>query len=196
MLPMTSVVETIGPFDSTEAAMNVKPHHTPQELQTLYRTEMNAKLARRIHGVYLASRGMTCPQIMQVTGAKRRTVQQWVARYNRGGPKELKDKPRPGQPQHLPRHLEAELTRRIEAGPGLSDGVSVFSSPVIQRIIEQEFGVLYSISAVNYLLHRLGYSYLCPRPKHEKSDPAAQEAFKKSSRKRWLKSPSNIPTNK
>ncbi len=73
--------------------------------------------------------------------------------------------------------------------------VSVFSSPVIQRIIEQEFGVLYSISAVNYLLHRLGYSYLCPRPKHEKSDPAAQEAFKKSFRKRWLKSPSIIPAN-
>jgi len=175
--------------------MNVKRHHTPQELQTLYRTEMNAKLARRIHGVYLASEGMTCPQIMQVTGAKRRTVQQWVARYNRGGLEELKDKPRPGQPQHLPRHLEPQLTRRIEAGPSPSDGVSVFSSPVIQRIIEQEFGVLYSISAVNYLLHRLGYSYLCPRPKHEKSDPAAQGAFKKSSRKRWLKSPSIIPAN-
>ena len=117
---MTFIVETIAPFDSVEAAMNVKPHHTPQELQTLYRTEMNAKLARRIHGVYLASRGMTCPQIMQVTGAKRRTVQQWVARYNRGGLEELKDKPRPGQPQHLPRHLEPQLTRRIEAGPGLA----------------------------------------------------------------------------
>jgi len=40
-----------------EAIMNVKPHHTPKELQTLYRTEKNAKLARRIQGVYLASQG-------------------------------------------------------------------------------------------------------------------------------------------
>ena len=175
--------------------MNVEPHHTSEELQTLYRTEMNARVARRIHGVYLASKGMTCRQIMAVTAASRRTVQQWVARYNRGGLKELTDKPRPGQPQHLPRHLESKLARRIEAGPSPSDGVSVFTAPVIRRIIEKEFGVLYSISAVKYLLHRLGYSYLCPRPKHEKSDPAAQESFKKTSRKCWLKSPAIIPAN-
>lgn len=175
--------------------MNVEPHHTSEELQTLYRTEMNARLARRIHGVYLACRGMTCPEIMRITSAARRTVQQWVARYNRSGLEELRDKPRPGQPQHLPRHLERKLARRIESGPIGPDGVSVFSAPVIRQIIEREFGVLYSISAVKYLLHRLGYSYLCPRPKHEKSDQVAQEEFKKTSRKCWLKLPSNIPTN-
>ena len=195
-MPILFHSENQGSFSGREATMNVESHHTPLELQNFYRTEMNAKLARRIHGVYLASRGMTCPQIMQITGAKRRTVQQWVARYNRGGLEELRDKPRPGQPQHLPRHLEPKLMQRIEAGPSPSDGVSVFSSPVIRRIIEREFGVLYSISAVNYLLHRLGYSYLCPRPKHEKSDPAAQETFKKNSRKCWLKLPSIIPANK
>ncbi len=176
--------------------MNVEQHHTPKELQTLYRTEMNARLARRVHGVYLACRGMTCSEITRTTGAARRTVQQWIAKYNRGGLAELKDKPRPGQPQHLPRHLEAKLARRIKAGPGPSDGVSVFTAPVIRRIIEREFGVLYSIRAVKYLLHRLGYSYLCPRPKHEKSDHTAQEALKKTSRKCWLKSPSIIPANK
>jgi hypothetical protein len=29
-------------------------------------------------------------------------------------------------------------------------------------------------------LHRLGYACLRPRPKHRKSDPAAQEAFKQA----------------
>ena len=168
--------------------MNVEPHHSSEELKTLYRTEMNARLARRIHGVHLALRGMTCPEIMKITGSARRTVQQWIAKYNRGGLDELKDKPRPGQPQHLPRRLESKLTKRIAAGPRRSDDVSVFTAPAIRRIIEQEFGVLYSLSAVKYLLHRLGYSYLCPRPKHEQSDPALQDAFKKSSPKGWLKS--------
>ena len=176
--------------------MNVQPHNTPQELQTFYRTEMNAKLARRIHGVYLASRGMTCPEIMKITGSARRTVQQWIAKYNRGGLEELKDKPRPGQPSHLPVHLQPKLSKRIAAGPRKSDGVSVFSAPVIRRIIEQEFGVLYSISAVQYLLHKMGFSYLCPRPKHEDSDPVAQEAFKKSSQKQWLKSQLNTQNKK
>jgi len=176
-----------------EAAMNVEPHHTSEELKTLYRTEMNSRLARRIHGVYLASRGMTCPEIMKITGSARRTVQQWITKYNLGGLEKLKDQPRPGQPHHLPRHLLGRLAKRIAAGPRRSDGVSVFTSPVIQRIIEQEFGVLYSLSAVKYLLHRMGYSYLCPRPQHENSDPQAQEEFKKTSQKHWLKSPSRIP---
>ena len=176
--------------------MNIQPHHTSDELKTFYRTEMNAKLARRIHGVYLASRGMTCPEIMHITGSSRRAVQQWIAKYNHGGLDELKDKPRPGQPQYLPRHLQPKLAKRIAAGPKASDGVSVFTAPVIQRMIEQEFGVLYSISAVKYLLHRMGYSYLCPRPKHEQSDPVAQEAFKKSSRKGWHKSLPNTQANR
>ena len=176
--------------------MNVEPHHTSEELKSFYRTEMNARLARRIHGVYLASRGMTCPEIMKITGSARRTVQQWITKYNHDGLEELKDKPRPGQPQHLPRHLQPQLARRIAAGPRPSDGVSVFTTPVIRRIIEQEFGVLYSLSAIKYLLRRLGYSYLCPRPKHEESDSAVQEAFKKSSPKCWLKLQSSTQVNK
>jgi len=63
--------------------MTVEPHHTPEELKTLYRTEMNARLARRIHGVYLARMGRTCPEIMRITGAARRTVQQWLAKSGR-----------------------------------------------------------------------------------------------------------------
>jgi len=176
--------------------MNVEPHHTSEELRTFYRTEMNARLARRIHGVYLALQGMTCPEIMRVTGSARRTVQQWITKYNRGGLAELKDKPRPGQPQHLPRHLQPKLAKRIAAGPRPCDGVSVFTAPIIRRIIEQEFGVLYSLSAVKYLLHRLGYSYLCPRPRHENSDPVLQDTFKKSSPKCWLKLQPSTRTRK
>ena len=65
--------------------MNVKSHHTTEELRALYRTEKNAMLAQRIHGVYLASKGLTCPEIMAITAAARRTIQQWVHKYNEQG---------------------------------------------------------------------------------------------------------------
>ena len=65
--------------------MNIKPHQTPQQLQKLYRSETNARLTRRIQGVYLAIKGLTCLQIMEITGSARRTIQQWVAKYNTGG---------------------------------------------------------------------------------------------------------------
>jgi len=59
--------------------MNVEPHHTLDQLKMLYRTEMNARPAPRIQGVYLAKMGRTRPEIMRITGAAGRTVQQWLA---------------------------------------------------------------------------------------------------------------------
>jgi len=158
--------------------MNIKDHHTAQELKTLYSTEKDARLARRIHGVYLAARRLSCTQIMTVTWAARRTIQQWIHKYNEHGIDGLKDKPRPGQPTKLPRRDELRFCKRIEAGPTKKDGVSVLNGPAIRRILEREFGVLYSRQGLYDLLHRLGYSRLCPRPQHENADPQLQRQLK------------------
>ena len=174
--------------------MTVKPHNTLDQLQRLYRTQTNARLARRIQGVYLAKMGLTCPEIMKITGSARRTIQQWLAKYNRGGLDELSEKPRPGQPRKLPRHREQEFCRRLEAGPTQKDGLSVLNGPAIRRILQREFGILYSGQGLYDLLHRLGYSCLCPCPQHEQADRQAQEAFKKSSPKYWTKSPRSTRT--
>jgi len=168
--------------------MNVKSHHTTEELRSLYRSEKNAKLSQRIHGVYLASKGLTCPEIMAITAAARRTIQQWVHKYNQQSIAGLKDKPRPGTPTKLPRKKEIKLKKRIEAGPTKADGVSVLNGPAIRRILEREFGVLYSRQGLYDLLHRLGYSCLCPRPQHEKADRQLQAEFKKTSSRRWIRS--------
>jgi transposase len=163
--------------------MNVEAHHTSQELLKLYKSQSNPRLARRIHGIYLAAKGLSCTQVMEITGAKRRTVQQWVHRYNKDGIGGLPDKPCSGQPTKLPRHMEEAFCNRIEAGPSKADGVWVLNGPAIQRLLEREFGVVYSLRGVYDLLYRLGYSCLCPRSQHEKADPHAQEEFKKTSRK-------------
>jgi hypothetical protein len=57
--------------------MTVEPHNTLNQLQRLYRTQSNARLARRIQGVYLTKKGLTCPQIMKITSCARRTIQQF-----------------------------------------------------------------------------------------------------------------------
>ena len=176
--------------------MNVNPHHTLKELQKLYRTENNARLARRIHGIYLASKGLTCPQIMGITGSARRTIQQWVRQYNSGGIEALKDSLRPGQPTKLSREKELAFCKRIEAGPTDKDEVSVFNGAVIGQILEKEFGASYSLWGTYHLLYRLGYSCLCPRPQHEKANPQLQEDLKKTSSRRWIRYNQNIPAKK
>jgi transposase len=176
-----------------KAVMNVISHHTAGQLQSLFRTQKDGRLARRIQGVYLAKTGRTCPEIMAVTGTARRTVQQWVARYNRGGLEGLFDKPRSGQPTKLPRDRQEEFCRRIEAGPTLEDGVSVLNGPAIRRILEREFGQTYTLWGVRDLLGRLGYSYLCSRPRHEQAGPIRQDEFKKTSRPSWARHQTSIP---
>jgi transposase len=106
-----------------------------------------------------------------------------VKRYNHGGIEQLRDKPRPGQPTKLPREMEDAFCSRIEAGPCEQDGVSVLNGPAIKRLLEREFGVVYSLRGVYDLLHRMRYSCLCLRPQHEKADPKAQQEFKKTSRR-------------
>jgi len=176
--------------------MNIKSHHTSDKLLNLYKKESNPRLARRIHAVYLASKGLNCLQIMKIIGAGRRTIQKWMQRYNNGGIEQLKDKPRPGQPAKLPREIEEVFSRRIQAGPLEQDGVSVLNGPAIKRLLEREFGVVYSLWGVYDLLHRLKYSSLCPRPQHEKADPKGQQEFKKTSQRCWMKSNQNIQTRR
>jgi len=172
--------------------MNVKSHHASSQLLKMYKTESNSRLAHRIHGIYLAYNGHTCAEIMKITGAGRRTIQQWVEKYNDGGIEELKDKPRPGQPTKLPRDMEEQFRQRIASGPSKQDGVYVLNGPAIKRLLEREFGVIYSLWGVYDLLHRLGYSCLCPRPQHEKADPKAQQEFKKTFRRGWTRSNQGI----
>ena len=169
---------------SMEAIMNVKAHHTVKELQRIYRTEKNARLARRIHGVYLARKGLSCPEIMEITGSGRRTIQQWVNWYNAGGIKALEDSPRPGQRTKLPRDKEQAFCQRLAAGPTATDGIAAFTGATITRILEKEFGAKYSLWGTYHLLSRLGYCCLCPRPQHEKADRQLQQEFKKTSSKR------------
>ena len=167
--------------------MNVKTHCTSNQLLKMYKIESNPRLARRIHGVYLANKGHSCPEIMQIIGSSRRAIQQWVQKYNNTGIEALKDKPRSGKPTTLPRHKEQKFCRRIESGPSKQDGVSALNGPAIKRLLEREFGVVYSLWGVYDLLHRLGYSCLCPRSQHEKADPKAPQEFKKPSPISWIK---------
>jgi transposase len=101
-----------------------------------------------------------------------------LARYNAAGLSGLQD--RRGQESRSPLtpQQEQQVRQRIEAGPTPKDQVCSLRGVDFQRILAHEFGVLRSLPAVYHLLHRLGYSYLRPRPRHRRADPQAQKAFK------------------
>jgi transposase len=173
--------------------MDVAAHHTEQELQRLADREPQADRARRLRVVLLAKQGFTAPEIATCTGFSRRTVQEWVARYNHDGCAGLQTKPGRGRKGPLTAEEAEQLKQRVEAGPLPEDGVCTLRGRDIQRILHQEFGRLRSLNAVYGLLQRLGYSSLVPRPQHPQSEPAAQDEFKKSSAPGSPKSKLRIP---
>ena len=148
------------------------------ELQRRVRSTRDALQRDRYRAVLLALGGQDAPAIAKALGRARRSVQDWAYAYRDGGVDALRPKPRPGRPTKLPRGREAELKARLDAGPRPGDGVCTLRGRDVVAILEREFGVRYSLGGAYDLLHRLGYSCLTPRPRHERSDPAAVEDFK------------------
>ena len=161
--------------------MKVELYHTTEELKKLFRKEKNPRLATRIRAVYLALMDKTAPQIAELLGYTRRTIQKWVYAYNRKGIEGLKESRGRGGISKLNADQIQWLRQKIEQGPDEKDGICVFHAVDIQKIIKNRFGVDYHVRSVRKLLKRLGYSYVSSRPEHPKGDQKARETFKKNS---------------
>lgn len=163
--------------------MQVIAHHTAEELRQLARKDSSGRVAVRLLAVAAAMENKTAPQTAKETGAARRSVQDWIRRYNKGGIDELRDKGGRGRKPPLGDDERQRLKDRLDAGPQAHDGgVCVLRGRDVQRILRHEFNKVRCLWAVYGLLHDLGYNDLMPRPQHRDGDPAAQEAFKKRPR--------------
>ncbi len=117
-------------------------------------------------------------EVARRLGRSPRFVDEWAGRYRRGGLAALTPGKPPGQRPKLTPEQVVKLKERIAAGPTDADGVCTLRGKDIVRILEAEFGVKHTIGSIYSVLHRIGYSCLTPRPRHEKNDPQAIESFK------------------
>ena len=147
-------------------------------LQSLARREKNAEQRDRYRVTMLAIDGCETGDIQDRLHRSRGFVQRWSYAYRDGGVEALRDKPRGGSKPKLPRELEAAFKARIEAGPRPEDGVCTLRGKDAQRILKNEFGVAMDLGNAYRTLHRLGYSCLKPRPRHEKNNPQAMAQFR------------------
>ena len=160
--------------------MQIESHLPLEELKRLERVEKDVDRARRLRIIILGIEGWTAPAVAMAVGLSRRICQRWVARYNEEGLLGLEDRRGEDARWALSAEQEAALRARIEAGPTVGDLVCSLRGKDFQRILAEEFQLLRSLPAVYWLLHRLGYSYLRPRPRHRKADPEALAEFQRS----------------
>ena len=138
------------------------------------------RVARRIHAVLLNHQEHTSGEIAQMLEAPRSKVSLWLGQYESCGWEALLEGHRSGRPKELTSAQVSQLDGIIDSGPvayGFSSGV--WTSPMIGRVIQEEFCVNYHSGHVRKLLKAMGFSVQRPRRKLAKADPAAQDRWQR-----------------
>ena len=145
----------------------------------------DAKAARRMLAIALVLEGSDRKTAAEACGMYRQTLRDWVHRYNAEGLEGLTNRCSAGPAPRLSQDQKAELARMVREGPDPAvDGVVRWRRVDLQRKIEARFGIKMHERTVGKQLAALGFRRLSVRPQHPKSDPEAQEAFKKTSPQR------------
>ena len=143
----------------------------------------DADAARRMLAIALVLEGKSRREAAESCGMDRQTLRDWIIRYNADGLTGLPDRVPPGPAFRLAPEQMAELAALVEAGPDPAvDHVVRWRRVDLRRVIAKRFGVELHERTVGKLLHRLGFTKLSVRPKHPKTDPAAQAEWEKKLR--------------
>jgi transposase len=124
-----------------------------------------------------AGRELFREQIAQRVRRSRQFVDQWVGRYRTGGLDAIVAKKQPGRAPKLTAAQDEQLKALLDGGPRPADKVCTLRGRDIRRIVEAEFGVVYTAGGIYDVLRRLDYSSLKPRPRHRKNDPVKAAQF-------------------
>jgi transposase len=155
------------------------------ELRAAATRTKDAKAARRMLAIALVLEGADRTTAAETCGMDRQTLRDWVHRYNAEGINGLSNRYSAGPTPLLNAEQKAELAQVVRDGPDFAtDGVVRWRRIDLKRKIEERFGVVMHERTVGKQLAALGFRRLSVRPQHPKSDPVAQEAFKKTSPRR------------
>ena len=176
------------------AAIRLRADYSADNLRGLAKASRDAKQTRRLLALASIYDGGSRTAAARIGGVGLQIVRDWVVRFNAGGPGGLLDRKAPGQAPRLTSEQLAALARAVEAGPKpYVDGVVRWRLGDLAAWLREEFGVSVSETTVSRALKRLGFRVLTARPQAHGQDPAAMEAFKKTSPRSWQRSASVMP---
>jgi transposase len=112
--------------------------------------------------------------------APRSKVSLWLQQYEKYGWEALKEGHRSGRPRELDALQRQGLCDILDSGPvAYGYGSGVWTSPMIARVIQEEYRVAYHPGHVRKLLQELGFSVQRPRKQLAKGDPVEQDRWQR-----------------
>ncbi|MEJ0049462.1 MAG: IS630 family transposase [Rhodospirillales bacterium] len=138
--------------------------------------------SRRLLAIAMVLDGSSREDAARQAGMDRQTLRDWVHRYNESGAEGLKTRWGPGPAPKLTAAQMQELRELVIAGPDPKvHHVVRWRLVDLRDEVARRFGVTVQERAIGKWLRKLDLTRLQPRPYHPKKEPAAEEAFKKTS---------------
>lgn len=149
--------------------------------QEIVRSE-EARYDNKLHGVLLATSGMSCYDIAAVLGRSPRTIEYWVGRFNENGFAGLRDKDGRGRPATLGEKEICIIGDALRKSPrDFEYTQSGWDGKLLSQFIADRFRKHVGVRQCQRLFRKLGFRFRKPRPIIAKADPEAQDAYKKTS---------------
>ena len=170
-------------------AVRLREDYDARHLRALAKASRDANQTRRLLALAAIYEGGSRGEAARIGGVGIQTVRDGVLAFNAAGPEGLIDGKAPGKVPLLNAEQRAALQRIVEAGPNPAvDGVVRWRLIDLAQWVSAEFGISISKQTLSRMLRDLGYCKLTARPRHHAQDPAAPEAFKKTSPRVWRRS--------
>jgi transposase len=159
-------------------AIAVRTDYTSDEVRQLARRAKDAPQARRLLAIAAVLDGVSREEAAKAGGMERQTLRDWVIRFNAKGPDGLVNIPSPGAPAKLDDTHKAFLARIVDEGPipALHGVVRWRACDLIMRLHE-EFALSVSDDTVYRALKALGFLHGSVKPKADKQDAEALDAW-------------------
>lgn len=145
------------------------------------KTTKDKRMYQRYRVIYLHLRGYTNRSIAKEEGFCEHTIGTYISKYKEGGLDGLIPKPIPGAPRLLTPEQEQELaevvTTKTPDEVGFPNRKNWYIN-IVQKWVENAWGVKYSHRGMAEVLYRLGLSFTRPTYTLAKADPEKQQKFK------------------
>jgi transposase len=150
--------------------------------QEILRNE-DSRYDHRLHGVLLVSKGISCYQTGEFLGHDSTTIQRWVNDFNKSGFSGLLDKERSGRPTYLNSRQWEKLGKDLRKQPKTLGYVqNLWDGKLLAYHLKNQYGIEVGVRQCQRIFHKFGFRRRKPRPVIAQADPAAQKAFKKTSK--------------
>ena len=153
------------------------------DFYALSKKEKKPRVRIRFLGLAHVKEGKAYPKVAEMMKVSCSTVQNWVNKFVDEGIEELKDKNVGGKKPFFPKDREEELRDLIVELQSEMKGGRLIGAD-IKKIVKDKFDVELCLSSIYELLARINMVCVSSRSRHPKSDPKAQESFKKNFKKK------------